>query len=70
MPNTYECCALTDCPWCARDDLACHYCGGTGQWRPEKPVRDASGLIAWTRVAEDCRMCTGTGKKHLHIAAG
>ncbi|MFC3995728.1 hypothetical protein ACFOVU_07370 [Nocardiopsis sediminis] len=68
--RTRQCCALTDCPWCSRGDLLCHYCAGSGLWRPEMPVQDGDGMISWKRVEEECRMCTGTGKEHLHVAAG
>ncbi|QBI52505.1 hypothetical protein [Streptomonospora litoralis] len=66
MP-TRECCALTDCPWCSRTGLVCHYCRGEGSWSPERPVADGNGMITWERVEEQCRMCAGTGKEHRHL---
>ncbi|MDT0304817.1 hypothetical protein [Streptomonospora wellingtoniae] len=64
---TRECCALTDCPWCGRADLVCHYCDGRGLWSPERPVTDGNGMITWERAEEQCRMCAGTGKEHRHL---
>lgn len=57
-------CKLTSCEWCAREDLPCRGCEGTGWWRPQMPRRDASGVIDWIRVEEPCRMCANTGKEH------
>ncbi|GAA3974716.1 hypothetical protein FOF52_01465 [Thermobifida alba] len=57
-------CEVDGCEWCDRSDLPCRYCGGTGQWRPERPRRDAAGVIGWIRVLEQCRMCGGTGREH------
>ncbi|GAA3727768.1 hypothetical protein GCM10022402_05590 [Salinactinospora qingdaonensis] len=67
MNTTWECCALTDCPWCSRDDLPCHHCDGTGRWAPMQPVKVDEGAVRWQRIADTCRMCTGTGKEHGYI---
>ncbi|GAA2729252.1 hypothetical protein [Actinocorallia aurantiaca] len=64
-----ERCGLDPCGWCDRDDLACRFCTGSGWWRPEKPQREAGGVIGWVRVDEPCRMCAGTGKEHDPLPA-
>nr|WP_285757054.1 hypothetical protein [Nocardiopsis ansamitocini] len=62
-------CALEGCQWCARVDWPCRFCAGAGRWHPERPQRDADGLIVWARVDEPCRMCAGTGKEHNPLPA-
>ncbi|GAB7099499.1 hypothetical protein JCM3263A_09740 [Thermobifida fusca] len=57
-------CEVDDCEWCAQSGVPCRCCGGSGQWRPERPKRDPDGVIGWIRVVEMCRMCGGTGKEH------
>ncbi|GAA3756747.1 DnaJ-class molecular chaperone [Spinactinospora alkalitolerans] len=61
-------CELDACEWCDRDDRPCRFCTGSGRWRPERPHLDGAGVIGWVRVAEECRMCAGTGKEHGPLA--
>ncbi|GAA3121277.1 hypothetical protein GCM10010466_10260 [Planomonospora alba] len=47
--------------------LPCRWCGGSGTWSPERAHVEESGVIVFHRVAEECRMCLGTGEcMHLH----
>ncbi|WP_067600817.1 hypothetical protein [Nocardiopsis listeri] len=66
---THARCAIAECGWCDRDGLQCRYCRGTGWWRPERPYREVSGVIVWSRIDEPCRGCAGTGKEHGPVAA-
>lgn len=50
-------------------ELPCRWCDGDGTWAPEKPRVQENGEIVFVRVAEECRMCMGTGQC-MHAHAG
>ncbi|GAB3205377.1 hypothetical protein SAMN02745673_00955 [Marinactinospora thermotolerans DSM 45154] len=67
--RTRQRCGVDGCEWCAGAGRPCRFCAGTRRWRPERPLRDADGVIGWVRVEEECRMCGGTGREHNPLDA-